>query len=195
MPLSDADLEMLESYLDGELSGSEGDALIDRLRREPQLASTMEQVKAQRSVRMMVWNSCEPSEESVERLMARVQKRVDSHWTWTSRLARLRVVSGAAACILVGVLMGYLGRGRNAPPGPQNVTVTQAQPVANYAGTPSDGAVEVPLVDEYGKVVAVQRFDSAAQAQEFIEDMRKWQQKPEQAPNGQNVVPASSQKF
>ena len=41
MSLSDPDLEMLESYLDGELSASEGDALIDRLRREPQLAEML----------------------------------------------------------------------------------------------------------------------------------------------------------
>jgi len=192
MSLSDPDLEMLESYLDGELSGSEGDALIDRLRREPQLAGALETLKGERAVRVAIWQSCEPSEASVERLMGRVERKIDNHWMWTRRLSKLRVLSGAAACILVGVLMGYAGRGQNQPGRADQPMLVQGQPVSTAGG--SGGPVDVPLVDEYGNVVAVQRFDDAAKAQQFIEDMRQDEAKREQGHTPGKIVPVS-QKF
>ena len=67
MAVSEQDLELLETYLDGELSGSEVDALIDRLRTDPALATAMETAKAERQVRMAIWTSCEPIPSSLSR--------------------------------------------------------------------------------------------------------------------------------
>ncbi len=191
MPVSDEDLELLEAYLDGELPGSEGDALIDRLRTEPALASAVATLRDERAARATAWLSYEPSQDSVDRLIGRVERKVDNHYSWSNRLSKLRIVSGVAACILVGVFMGYAGRGRNQPNlSPGQGAVAQGTSVIT-AGTSSNGSVEVPIVDEYGRIVAVQRFASAGEAQQFVEEMRQFQQKQEQIHAGENIVPVN----
>jgi len=193
MAVSENDLELLETYLDGELSTAQTNALIDRLRSEPALAAAMESAKAERQIRMAVWTSCEPNEATVEKLLGRVQRKIDNHWSWASRLSKLRMVSGAAACILIGVFMGYAGRTRNQPPtnGP---AIVSNNGVVNTAGTTNSGPVEVPIVDEYGRVVVLQRFATEQDAQQFIEEMRQWQEKQDKAPTGGNIV-QTQQKF
>ena len=188
MAVSEQDLELLETYLDGELPGAEVDALIDRLRMDPALASAMETAKAERQVRMGIWTSCEPSEASVQRLLSGVQRKVDNHWSWASRLSKLRMVTGAAACILIGVFMGYAGRNRNPAPNNQPVVVSTNTGISNTAGNSNSGPVEIPIVDEYGKVVAVQRFATQQDAQQFLDEMRQWQEGQEKAPAG-NTTP------
>ena len=189
MSVSDADLELLETYLDGELPRAEGDALIDRLRTEPALAAAIETLKSERATRAIVWQSYEPSQASVDQLIDRVERKVDNHWQWARRLSRLRVVSGAAACIVVGVLMGYLGRGQNQP----GAAPVQGTMVANNAGPAVGGPVVVPIYDEYGNPVAYQQFDSAAEANSFVEEMRQFE---ERRIHNQNIVPVNApQKF
>lgn len=192
MSLPEHELETLEAYLDGELPAPEGDALIDRLRSEPTLASALQALQAEREVRGTVWRSFEPSDATVQKLIGRVEKKINNHWSWASRLSNLRMVSGAAACIMVGVWVGWAGRGRNSPQPDARAPVFHG---ANNAGVASSGPVEVPLVDEYGHVVAVQRFESSDKAQEFIEDMRQWQEKQEQGHGSGPVVPVSEEKF
>src|SRR5688572_6094669 len=171
MSVSDADLELLETYLDGELPRAEGDALIDRLRTEPALAGAIETLKSERATRAVVWQSYEPSQASVDQLVDRVERKVDNHWQWAKRLSRLRFVSGAAACIVVGVLMGYLGRGQNQPGSPP----PQGTLVSNQAGPSlATGPVIVPIYNEYGQVVAYQQFDTATEANSFVEEMRQF---------------------
>ncbi|HEX8523423.1 MAG TPA: hypothetical protein VF669_14310 [Tepidisphaeraceae bacterium] len=161
MSVSDNDLELLETYLDGELSPREVDALIDRLRGEPVLASAMETLKSERAVRLAVWQNYEPGEEVVGRLMTKVEKRVDDHWSWTRRLSGLRRFSGAAACLLIGIMVGRMNWGGNsttnvAPAGPaprDQVAVDIVKPVTKAP------TMEVPIVDSYGRVVAYERME------------------------------------
>src|SRR5438552_16392703 len=107
MSVSETDLELLESYLDGELAAADMDALRRRIANEPLLASAIEGLRGERVMRAAFWQSCEPGDDIVFRLMGRVEKKVDDHWMWTRRLAKLKFASAAAACILVG----WIGRG------------------------------------------------------------------------------------
>lgn len=186
MSVTDNELELLETYLDGELSSAEVDALIDRLRREPALASAMETLKQERALRMAVWERCEPGDAMVGRLMGRVEKKVDDHWKWSRRLGQLRMLSGAAACVLVGVFVGRMGMNGN-----NNSHVTKPempmasnQPVVDVVKPAVKiPSVEVPVVDQYGRIVAWERIEQPGMAEPG----------PEQPLPTGNVVPVADE--
>src|SRR3954471_1733462 len=110
MPVvSEQDLEQLEAYVDGELSTGEEDALRARRQAEPILAEAMRRVRADRDIRLAVWKGYEPTEASVARLVAKVDAAVDRNTNWSHTLRNLKRVSAAAACIVLGVLIGRVG--------------------------------------------------------------------------------------
>ncbi len=197
MSVSENDLELLETYLDGELGTQEVDALIDRLRLEPSLAAAMDALKGEREVRNCIWQSCEPDDELVSGLMHRVERRIDNHWAWSRRLAKLRMVSGAAACLFVGVMVGWLGHGRNTPAElpivsapqsaapAQNVMADAVKPTPRVAPVPMD----LPIVDAYGRVVAYEHVEPDRE-----EELQKLREGAEPVP-ANNVVPVAQDRF
>src|SRR5688500_1263958 len=107
MPVvSEQDIEQLEAYVDGELSTTEEDALRARLAVEPILAEAMKRVRVDRDIRMAVWKGYEPIEASVARLVAKVDAAVGRETSWSYRISTFRRVAAAAACIVLGVLIG-----------------------------------------------------------------------------------------
>ena len=205
MPVSDDQLEILECYVDGELPAGEEDLLRRRLESEPTLASALDALRQERDVRAAVWKSFEPDAKTVQRLVSRVEQAVDRHNAWAYRIAKYRIPFAAAACILIGFLVGWVGRGGPAPVTTGTDVVAQAPPVGAVPVAPAPGGittvnnrlagpVELPIVDEYGRVVAVQRFKSREDANKFVEDLNNWQRKQEQI-KSQNIVPAGAEKF
>jgi anti-sigma factor RsiW len=192
MALSETDLELLETYLDGELADAEANALRDRLRTEPLLAGALQAFRDERQMRAAMWAGLEPSDRSVATLMARVEKKVDDHWMWASRLYKLKMVTAAAACILVGFIVGRVGKTTEqmGPGAVQIVTTSNSNdnraPVTTVVAS---GPVNVPIVNELGQVVSVRHFDSQEQA---IEYFREQEQSADKAPAG-NIVPVSLQ--
>ena len=92
----------------------------------------MDSLRGDRAVRAEVWKTFEPTTQQVERLVQRVHASVDRNSIWAARLGKLRVVSSAAACILVGFLIGRVanrpgdatvggGLASGRPPGQLNV--------------------------------------------------------------------------
>jgi hypothetical protein len=223
MPVSEQDLELLDAHLDGELPAVEAAALRERLQNDVELATALEALRADRSTREMVWQSFEPSEESVDRLVARVQRKIDSHWAWSERLVKLRPLTAAAACLLIGVLIGraqsiHQGvtpyRVENGQAAPAMLTRTDQPQQMGANGQPTfvaannndngqlrpvpagQGGVAVPLVDNTGRVIAVQHFDSPEKATKFINDLRQSQNAQEQIHNGaSNIVPVGDERF
>jgi anti-sigma factor RsiW len=199
MPLSDDQFELLETYLDGELTTGEEDALRQRMSSEPELAQTLAALRSERETRLAIWKSCEPDGAAVARVVAHVEQQVDRHNAWAYRMSRLRVPLAAAACILIGFSVGWLGRGSPAPnPGtPGDALIAQGgTPAAgNITTVGNRGPVELPIVDEYGRVVATQRFATPEEAARFIEDCSAWQQREEKIKDGGNIVPVGSEKF
>ena len=206
MPVSDDQLELLECYIDGELPAGEEDALRRRLESEPTLASALDALRQDRDVRSVVWKSFEPDVATVQRLVSRVEQAVDRHNAWAYRIARYRIPFAAAACILIGFLVGWVGRGGPTPVPGGGETIAVVPPPAHAppfatpgtgvttVSNPLAGPFELPIVDEYGRVVAVQRFKSADDLNKFIEDLNTWQRKQEQI-KSQNIVPAGAEKF
>src|SRR5437588_2328977 len=105
MPLSgiaENDLILLESYLDDELSSLETEALRQRLANDAALSAALADLRSQRELRRQVFAGFEPSEASVENVIARVGSKVDSQMIWAERARSLRFVSGVAAMLLLG---------------------------------------------------------------------------------------------
>jgi hypothetical protein len=194
--LNDIDLELLEAYLDGELpQGPTRDALVQRLEADRALAEALEALRAERFVRAQAFQSMEPDERSAEQFawVTTQSLRHGSHagsplhrdfWTWSN--TALRTISAAAACVVIGFLIGFMTRGTpsSAPvPGPDPSAPTQVQ----------NAGYNVALTNERGEVVAVQRFDSPDKAREFANDVDRWQRQQQLPPRASPTSRQSSE--
>src|SRR4051812_1334391 len=122
MTTSETDLELLEMYLDGALERDEAETLQHRLRAEPQLSAALEDLRSQRALRQTLWQSNEPDQATADRLTWRIrgaiaaeqkQPAIAPKRTWnTWQFARFG--SAAAACIVLGFAIGWVGRGHRA---------------------------------------------------------------------------------
>jgi anti-sigma factor RsiW len=172
MTITEPDLELLEAYLDGEVSGADADALQHRLRAEPELSAAMDDLRSQRAVRQSVWQALEPDQTTADQLAWRIrgaietQRQMPARRKWdTWQFARFG--SAAAACIVLGFFVGWVGRGHRA-----NVS-TVVSPTHNDA-TDSVAQVQmVPVTNEYGQVVAWQPFKDPNDAKAFVEDLHR----------------------
>ncbi|MEA2710452.1 MAG: hypothetical protein QOF78_3053 [Phycisphaerales bacterium] len=194
MPVvSEQDLEQLEAYVDGELSTTEEDALRARLSAEQILGEAMRRVRADRDIRMAVWKGYEPSEATVQRLAARVDAAVDRNTNWSYRLSNLKRLSAAAACIVLGVLIGRVGnQGAVMPSG----TIAQV-PVGRGVPGPTmvSNPIEFPIVNEQGQSVGVQRFQSLREAQDFVDELNRFHRMQEQIRNGGGQIFVPIERF
>jgi anti-sigma factor RsiW len=198
MPVvTEQDLEQLEAYVDGELTTTDEDALRARLQAEPILAEAMRRVRADRDIRLAVWKGYEPNEASVARLVAKVDAAVDRNTNWSYKLSNLKRVSAAAACIVLGVLIGRVGN---------QGAVMPNSPVAHLpggGGVPGGGRgptmvsnpIEFPIVNEQGQPVGVQRFQTMREAQEFLEELSRFHRMQEQIRNGGGQILVPSERF
>jgi hypothetical protein len=193
MAVNDNDLDLLHEYVDGELPVSECEGLWRRLAIERELASELEQLRAAHAVRTMVWKSLEPNEAAVVRLQAsvmRASRRADI-MGWASNA--LRIAASAAALILFGFSVGWLGRDRyTGVPVVQHPSMDQG-----HVATAGDGGVtpqikyNVYVRDPSGKLLTIQQFDTEAEAQQFEHDL----QSPQPQSTGDNNIQPSVNKF
>jgi hypothetical protein len=189
MALDENELELLEGYLDDALDEREVEAVRARLAGGQGWIAALDQLRAEREMRQAMFAAIEPSPVEVERLVGQVQRGIERRRRFAGALRISRWISAAAACFVAGFLVhSAFFADRNA--GPTNGTQS-VQPVLNSgASVRSVEVYEVSLRDETGKVVAVQRFDSLAKAQEFANDVSQWQRRAERLAGGQFVVRA-----
>jgi len=174
--IDDGDIEQLEGMLDNELSAQQVEQLRARLEREPMLAAELEQLRAQRKLRTEMFLSLEGGEEAVvEKILAKVGPAASELARRPSRF-RLRYAMAAAACVVIGFLVGLMG----ATGGKSNVKAGEAP-------------YQVQILDETGAVMAVQKFPTLEKAREFSNDLQQWQLIQERLLNGQ--VTRQSDKF
>ena len=180
--IEDGDVELLEAMLDNELSAQQRDALNARLAKEPRLAAELEQVQGERKLRAEMFASLEGGEEAlVEKILAAATPAASGKRAGVSGRAgparwRLFYAMAAAACIVIGFLIGWMG----ATGGKSNVSASPAP-------------YRVEILDESGAVMAVQKFESLEKAREFQNDLQQWQIIQERLLNGQ--VTRQSDKF
>src|SRR4051812_42070648 len=117
MSVSETDLELLETYLDDQLSAEEGDALRRRLASEPALVAAMDQLRQERELRRDVYASME-SDRGTDHVVRAVRAAATREIVRGGRMRILRQVSAAAACLVVGLLGGWMWRG-SAPEAPR----------------------------------------------------------------------------
>ena len=204
---SEHDLEQLEALLDGELTVDDEYALRQRIASEPALAAALESLRAQRDLRSLVWRAAEPDEAQVGALVSGVRGAVRRDQVWNTRLRALRYVSGLAACVAIGFMMGrFLPYGASTEnQGNGIVFESQRGPVQEVADTravpppPRTSGFKVLLTDNYGRVIAEQRFDTFNEARDFTEDLRRAQNRygapPQRQPQPQQPQPRVSDTF
>ena len=182
---SEHDLEQLEALLDGELTVDEEYGLRERVAAEPALAEALESLRAQRDLRLLVWRAAEPNEAGVTALLSNVRGAVRRDQVWSRRRRALRYVSGLAACVLVGFMIGrFLPYGNTSENQGNGIVfepvrgpiaeVSDVRPVQPQA-QPRTSGFRVLLTDNYGRVIAEQRFDTFNEARDFTEDLRRAQ--------------------
>ena len=167
--MEDGDVELLEAMLDNELSAQDREALEGRLTKEPKLVAELEQLRNERKLRAEMFSSLEGGEEAVvERILGKVAPRATGF--------RLRYAMAAAACVVIGFLIGWIGG-------------TGSKSNVNASSPP----YRVEIRDEAGEVMAVQKFPTLEKAREFSNDLQQWQIIQERLLNGQ--VTKYSDKF
>lgn len=202
MSMSENDFELLESYLDDELTSIEMGDLRRRLADEPELESLLSELRISREARADVWTSFEPGDKSVDLLVRNVRREVNRSLL-TQRYTRgVRIFGSVAACIAMGFAGGYLMRGTPAAspvvPVADNrsdtslaTNDTSDQPPGNIvwntntapsAGRDPNGYL-VSFTDIQGNLIGSQRFKTLNEAREFMRDFQLRQQQQKQLQN------------
>ncbi len=179
MPASEQDLDLLETLLDGEIADEQANALRQRVSGDPELSLALDRIRVERAMRQQIWREMEPQEAQVATLVSGVRAAIQRDEVWSRRQRALRYVSGLAACITLGFLVGrYLPYGpmQNADPGSGVVFEPQRGPVMEVRDQPSmSGPFKVLLTDANGRVIAEQPFNTLDEAREFTDDINRLQ--------------------
>jgi hypothetical protein len=185
MSLSELDLELLETYLDGELAEDEATALRARLAGQPSLTAALDELRQQRELRQEVYASmeCASDGSTADQINRALRAAMTREIVWSRRWRLIRRFSAAAACLAVGLFAGWFARGNlstNRPVTDRDTTLVSNELV----GQPRrPGGFNVQLTDDSGRVIAVQQFDSLNDAREFSNDLFRWQNKQRQMRN------------
>jgi anti-sigma factor RsiW len=177
MPVSETDLELLETYLDEALPPSQIETVRRRLAGEPELSSALTELNSQRALRAALWATLEPTDIATQQMNWRIRGALADRSSGASRFGSwvtARVGSVAAACIMLGFFAGRMGHGSAVPPtqntGPAVAVNNQPQAMPTTPATPM-ASLYVPVTNEYGQVVAWQPFQNADQAKSFVESL------------------------
>jgi anti-sigma factor RsiW len=206
MPLSENDLELLETYLDGQLPMPEAERLWHRLSAEPELADELEELRGARTVRSAVWQAMEPGEAATDAIVKRIESSVRSHrWRenvqhWSTRFAAV------AACIVISYQLGWYTHGTGGLGGRSVGTpASNIQPVELTQNQPAAGSYQVAIKDASGNVMGTPTFTTPQEAVDFVNALNSMQAQP-QSPlvmpaaspfhrDSGKVVPASDEQF
>jgi anti-sigma factor RsiW len=198
MPIAESDLELLETYLDGELPIADAEGLWRRLSNEPVLSATLDTLRAERAMRLAVWSGMEPAEAQEIAVARRVTSiiRRRNHWESVARVSKFS--SAAAAMILVGFVVGRM---RGIAPAISSPASSNNQFVLdNTSSSPAaagNNLYRVGYYDPNGKLIAVQPFNSLQDANEFVNDVNSWQIQNHATPDAHDssIVPVSDNQW
>ncbi|HWE01111.1 MAG TPA: hypothetical protein VG326_01785 [Tepidisphaeraceae bacterium] len=188
--MNDADLDLLEAYLDDALSATEVERLDRRLTSEASLSAALDQLRRERAARIAFFHAQAPNfaqaDEFADRFISSMRRK-DRRVKFAGGA---RVGAGIAACLLVGFTVGWIGHGR--------ATRSQAvAPAAEHsdvrlaAHTPKPaeaGPFQVAILDEDGNVIALQRFSKLEDARQFADDLAQYQVRRQQVQDGQAML-------
>lgn len=164
---SEQDLNLLESYLDGELPGDERDALTGRLETDSALSAALEGLRAERFIRIEAFESLEPDDRSAQQFAWQLTQSlklgrspVDAQARPGRRVqAGLRIVSSVAAAIIVGFGIGWATRGWEFGGGASNSLSPTQSTVVDF---------RVPITNDQGETIALEDFESPEQVRAYV---------------------------
>jgi hypothetical protein len=187
MAVNDNDVELLDSYLDGELPMSECEGLWRRLAVEPELSRELDRLRADAATRQIVFSSLEPADDILASLQRNILKSARKESLRATYNRYVRRFATIAACLLFGFGFGWWGH--TAYPnfahnwmGPSGTTGMAG--LGDGLGLPTVRAVQpaaphgkflVNIRDGSGQVIATQQFDTYEQAKQFVDDYSKSQ--------------------
>jgi membrane-associated protease RseP (regulator of RpoE activity) len=150
--VSEQDLDLLEEYLDGELGAQDVERVNVRLAEEPAFAAALSEIREQRGVRQALWLQLEPTEQHARQFASSTIREARKQDTWQRMARYTRFGSVAAACVLVGIFVGWLGRDRGPtgfnPVSPNTVSAPLGVMYSNarYQQADNDQAMAVLVV-------------------------------------------------
>lgn len=169
MSVTETDLEQIEALLDGALSPEESTALESRVRAEPAVAAAVAEARRLRADRAEWFRACEGDPVDADLLAASIRRAAHVQ-TSAFRWSRWRQRLALAACLILGVGIGWLGLPSNRP---------GVAPVggasASLSGDRAPRTYQVRLMDASGRLVHIQRFESIEDARQFADDLNRWQ--------------------
>jgi anti-sigma factor RsiW len=169
MAVNDNDIELLDSYLDGELPMSECEGLWRRLAVEPELAAELDRLRADAATRQIVYSSLEPADDILASLQRNILKSARKESLRATYNRYVRRFATIAACLLFGVSIG--GNSSMASAGN---TLLGVAPVTSVPAAPH-GKFIVNIRDGSGQVIATQQFNTYDEAKQFVDDYAKSQ--------------------
>jgi anti-sigma factor RsiW len=190
MSVNETDLELLHTYLDGELPVTECEGLWRRLAVEKDLLAELEGLRADHAVRQAIWPTLEPADSQIARLETSILRSARRQDVLQVLKRGLTIVTTVAACLLFGFTVGWLGRDRyvNSPNATAGVPMAETTVPASMT-TPASGKYIVNVRDG-GHLVAVQEFNSYDEAQHFAQTQALRQASQQESDDSSNIIPA-----
>lgn len=194
--VSEQDLELLETYLDNEIVGDEMDRVRARLRKEPALAMALDQLTRDRQLRHQVYfamdrESAATAGSATESIGRSLQRAAVREVAWGNRRHVFRQVCAAAACIVVGLLVGWFGREQAevqiARPSDAGMSQRMSSDAMTVSQQTTRAGFNVAITDDSGRVLAQQHFNTLEEAQRFTSDLVRWQTRQREIRNGGDV--------
>jgi hypothetical protein len=195
--LSDSDRHLLEAYLDDGLSVWEVQRLDTRLGEEAELVAALDQVRAERAHRIAAFNAIAPTVSAADRFAESLIASVHKARRKRRHMRIIRPLAVAAACLMIGFSVGRIA-GWGHVDSETNVLEEQsgtlgssvstlaahghsdAHLVIHAPGPQETGPYQVAVMDEHGKVIAVQKFTRLEDAQEFAREFSQYQARRQQ---------------
>ncbi len=182
-PVSDDDLQFLESYLDDALSDQELANLRTRLSREADLAAALRMLREERSQRQTFFQAIDPTPKEVESLVASIHQSANRRRWWQDSRRLVSYGSALAACLAIAAVGGFFYHAAGKEPLQANDgAVSAVETIATPVNYPVD------VTDDYGHVIAVQHFNNARDAEDFARDLHRAQDRRKQSNGGVMLI-------
>jgi anti-sigma factor RsiW len=177
MAVHENDIDLLHDYLDGELPVPECEGLWRRLAVEPELVAELDTLRSEHSARQAVWSSYDPTDQAVTLTEKRILQAAKRHDVIAVTSRRMRFLTTAAACMLIGVSIGWMGRDKytgNTMTAGNPSALQNASVAGNLGSSTSPGTFSVTMRDDTGHVVSFP-FKTLDEARQFADDLEKTQ--------------------
>jgi anti-sigma factor RsiW len=189
--LNDDDLDLLESYLDDALSATDVERLDRRLTGELELSGALDQLRRERAARIAFFQSQTPDQPVSDRFANNVIVSLHRRERQLTFVRGGRIAGALAACLFIGFAVGWIEHG-GAVPHSQIAAPTDKHPDARlvvHSPKPAEaGQFQVAILDENGKVIALQRFNKIEDARQFADDLAQYQVRRQQVQDGQAML-------